>query len=131
MRTWLYNKIKAIPAVIDKVGTRVISSGSADNPTAPFIVVSMGTEQPALGMPASSRTQTIPVTVWVHDRPGSMLAIDEVAVALKNALPVPDGAVVGSMTVYECRWTDTGEDAFDDHYSTNCRPVRFTLTTHG
>jgi hypothetical protein len=133
MRTWIYNRIKAaieaaagMPA---NLKDRIISSGSADNPTPPFIVVSMGVEQPPLGMPASSRTQQIPFTAWVHDKPGSMVAIDDIAKTLKDALPTDSGAVVGNMSVLGCIWTDTGEDAFDDHYNTNTRPVRFMLTT--
>lgn len=130
MRTWIYNRIKAAAGLPTGMGDRVISSGAADSPTRPFIVIQMGVEQPVPGMPASARVQTIPFTAWVHDKPGSMLNIDEAAKALKNALPTPDGAVAGGMTVYECKWTDTGEDAYDDHYATNTRPVRFTITSH-
>lgn len=129
MRTWIYNRIKAIATLPGGMKDRIISSGSADNPTPPFIVVSMGVEQPVPGMPTSSRTQTIPFTVWVHDAPGSMLNIDDAAVQLKNVLPTADGAQAGGMSVFECKWTDTGEDAYDDHYNTNTRPVRFVLTT--
>jgi hypothetical protein len=129
MRTWIFNRIKA--ALPSAFGNRVISSGAADSPTAPFVVIQMGVEQPVLGMPASAQVQTIPFIVWVHDKPGSMLNIDDAAVALKHALPTPDGAAVGGMSVFECKWDSTGEDAYDDHYSTNTRPVRFVLTTHG
>lgn len=127
MRTWIYNRIKAILG--DPTIWSITSSGSADNPAPPFMVVSMGVEQPPLGMPASSRTQQIPFTVWVHDKPGSMVRIDEMAVALKDGLPTDLGAVVGGMSVLGLAWTDIGEDAYDDHYSTNTRPVRFVLTT--
>jgi len=133
MRTWLYNRIKAAieaaGGMPDGLKDRIVSSGSADNPTPPFIVLSMGVEQPPLGMPASSRTQQIPFTCWIHDKPGSMINIDNIGVALKDALPTDLGAVVGNMSVLGLKWTDTGEDAFDDHYNTNTRPVRFELTT--
>jgi hypothetical protein len=89
----------------------------------------MGIEQPPLGMPMEARAQSIPFTVWVHDEPGSMLNIDDAAVALKDNLPIADGAVVGGMSVYEVRWSETGEDSYDDHYKTNCRPVRFSMMT--
>lgn len=127
MRTWIYNRIKAILG--DPTNWSLTSSGSADNPATPFIVITMGTEQPPPGMPASSRTQQIPFTAWVHDAPGSMVRIDEMAVSLKDGLPTADGAVVGGLSVLGCVWTDTGEDAYDDHYGTNTRPVRFLLTT--
>ncbi len=127
MRTWLYNKIKAL-VFPSGMGDKITSSGSTDNPAPPFLVVQMGTEQPVLGMPASSRTMTVPFTVWAHDAPGSMLNIDAACVALKNGLPSADGAVIGGMSSFGITWDGTGEDAFDDHYSTNCRPVRFTMT---
>lgn len=133
MRTWLYNRVKGLAGIPAAFGAgadrRVISSGSEDQPEKPFIVIQMGVEQPVLGMPAEMRTQTIPVTVWLHDEPGSMLLIDDAANALKDNLPVPAGAVVGSMSVYEVRWVETGQDAYDDHWETNCRPVRFVMTT--
>lgn len=133
MRTWIYNRIRGLGDIPAAFGAgsamRVISSGSADMPAKPFIVVSMGVEQPVPGMPAEAGLKTIPFTVYVHDTPGSMLHIDDAAVALQNGLPVPAGAVVGSMSVYECRWTETGQDGFDDHWGTNVRPVRFALVT--
>lgn len=128
MRTWLYNRIKAIDALPQGFKDRLISSGDADNPSAPFAIVQMGVEQPVLGMPTSAGAMTIPFTVWLHDEPGSMLSIDDGAVALKDGLPVPNGAVVGGLSLYEVKWVGTGEDAFDDHYGTNTRPVRFEMT---
>jgi hypothetical protein len=132
MRTWLYNRIKGITALPAgfKADNKIIMSGSADNPAPPFAIIQMGVEQGVLGMPDSARTQEIPFTVWLHDKPGSFLNIDNAAVALKDGLPTPLGAVVGAMSVFECKWEVTGEDAYDDHYSTSTRPVRFKLTTH-
>lgn len=133
MRTWLYNRIKGLGSIPAAFGVgpamRVIASGAADTPQKPFLVVQMGVEQAFLGMPAEMSVQNIPFTVWVHDTPGSMLNIDDAAVALKDGLPLPDGAVVGGMSAYEARWLEIGEDGYDDHYSTNCRPVRFNLVT--
>lgn len=133
MRTWLYNRVQdllGIPASFGAANSRrVISSGAADTPAFPFIVIQMGVEQNIPGMPAETKVQTIPFTVWLHDEPGSMLLIDEAATALKDNLPVPAGAVVGSMSVYEVRWVETGQDAYDDHWRSNCRPVRFVMTT--
>lgn len=128
MRSWVYNRIKATVGLPAGMGDRIISSGSADNPTKPFIVLSMGVEEPVPGMPASTGAMWIPFDVWVHDRPGSMLHIDEAAVLLKNALPTPDGAVAGGTSVYEVRWTGTGQDAYDDHYNTNTRAVSFRIS---
>lgn len=130
MRSWLYNRVKNIqnwPTYFSQ--DRVISSGSADQPVAPFLIISMGVEQPPLGLPASTRTQRIPFTVWVHDKPGSMLKIDDMAVALKDGLPTMDNLMVGGMSVYNLEWVETGADAFDDHFKTNTRPVRFTMMT--
>lgn len=125
MRTWIYNRVKAIIATWDVYG-----AGAADNPQSkPFAVITMDPELPTLGMPAEMRTQDIPFTVWLHDDPGSMLAIDDAAIALKSGMPTTSGAVVGGMSVYECRWEMTGNDAYDDHYNTSSRPVRFSLIT--
>lgn len=131
MRTWIYNRVKgldALPAAF-KADGKIISSGSADSPVAPFLMVNMNVEQPIPGMPAEMRVQEIPFTIWVHDTPGSMLNIDDAAIALKSGLPTVDGLVVGNLSVFEVRWTETGEDAYDDHFKTNCRPVRFSMTT--
>lgn len=129
MRTWLYNRIRAVPGLPAGMADRVISSGSASNPKTPFIILQMGTEQPPFGLPASARAQSIPFTVWVHDLPGSMLNIDNVSVLLKDHIPTEDGQLVGGMSVYEVRWEATGEDAYDDHFGTNTRPIRFSMMT--
>lgn len=129
MRAWIYNRATALPGMPSGFAENAISSGAADNPRAPFLIISMGVEQPPIGMPASSRTQQIPFTVWVHDTPGSMLDIDDACVVLKNGLPTRDGFMVGGLSVYEVKWEDTGADAYDDHFKTNCRPVRFRMTT--
>lgn len=133
MRTWLYNRIKAaagIPAAFGSgANMRVISTGAADQPVKPFMIVQMGTEDPPLGSVAEERTQLVPFTVWVHDEPGSMLNIDDAAIALKNAIPTEDGVVVGGLSIYRVKWEMTGEDAYDDHFGTNTRPVRFSAMT--
>jgi hypothetical protein len=133
MRTWIYNRIKAIAAMPAAFGVgsamRVISSGSNSTPAKPFLIVQFGVEDSPLGSVAEERTQEIRFTVWVHDAPGSMLAIDDACVALKNGLPTEDGAVVGGMSVYRLKWEATGEDVYDDHYATNTRPVRFSMMT--
>lgn len=131
MRTWLWNILKnmlAIPAPYRADG-KLISSGSADMPAPPFMMLTMNVEQPFLGMPPSAKVQNIPFTIWVHDTPGSMTRIDDAALAIKNNLPTQDGFMIGNMSVMEVRWTETGEDAYDDHFKTNCRPVRFNMVT--
>lgn len=125
MRTWLYNRVRGILGM----NTRVISSGAADNPGPPFIVIGMGVEQADLQLPPESKAQSVPFTIWVHDTPGSMLYIDDTALALKNGIPSLDGFKIGGLSVLEVRWIDTGQDGFDDHWKTNCRPVRFTART--
>jgi hypothetical protein len=134
MRAWVYNRIKAITSIPTAFGEaanmRILSSGSGnENPVKPFLLVSFGVEQPPLGSVAEMRVQAIPFTVWVHDAPGSMLNIDDAAVALKNNLPTPDGQRVGGMSLYNLEWVETGEDAYDDFFGTNTRPVRFTMMT--
>lgn len=131
MRIWLYNKMVNmvdLPAAYKAVG-KVISSGAADQPNAPFSVLSLGVEQAFPGMPSSARVQEIPFTVWVHDTPGSMTRIDEACIALKNNIPTEDGFMIGNMSVLGIKWTVTGEDTYDDHFKTNCRPVRFSMIT--
>jgi hypothetical protein len=129
MRVWIYNRVKALPTVAEKIGERIISSGSGDNPEPPFIVINMGVEQAVPGMPPSSKTSQVPFNVQVHDAPGSMLDIDEVALAVKNGVPTLDSLKIGGLSVMEIKWTDTGQDGFDDHWGTNFRPVRFIATT--
>jgi hypothetical protein len=122
MRTWVYNRVKAIITTMD-----VFSSGNADDPpTRPFAVITMDVEVPFFGMPPEAKVQEIPFAVWLHDEPGSMLKIDDAAIALKNSLPTRDGAVIGGLSLFEIRWTSTGADAHDDFYKTSSRPVRFT-----
>lgn len=127
MRAWVYNRIRTIPGLPAGMGDRVISTGSEESPTAPFMIVRMGTEQARPELPAEAGASDVPFTVFVHDRPGSMLDIDEASRLLKQYLPTVAPAVVGGVSVYECRWTDIGEDAYDDHYKTNTRPVRFRM----
>jgi hypothetical protein len=134
MRAWVFNRIKALGTIPAAYGTgagmRVISSGSGlENPAKPFLLVSFGVEGKPLGATPEMRVQQVPFTVWVHDAPGSMLVIDDAAVALKNGLPTEDGLVVGNMSVYNLRWEETGEDVFDDFFHTNTRPVRFSMMT--
>jgi hypothetical protein len=131
MRTYVYNRIMglALPSVFGSPA-RVISSGSSeDNPLKPFLIVQFDIEVKPLGMPASARTSRVPFTVWVHDEPGTMLNIDEAAFILKNDLPTLDGAKVGNMSHYGIEWEEIGQDAFDDHFKTNTRPVRFWMMT--
>lgn len=133
MRTWLYNRIKGLGDMPDAFGVgssmRVFSSGSADQPHKPFLLVVMMVEQSFPDMPREAGVQNIPFRVEVHDDPGSMLDIDDAALVLKNGLPTPAGVVVGGMSVYEVRWLEIGEDGYDDHYATNVRPVRFNMVT--
>lgn len=128
MRTWLVNRIKGL-TLPGNMNLRVISSGNANNPVPPFILVQMGNEQTPLGMPASSRTQEIPVDVWVHDKPGSMVNIDDACVILKDSLPVHDGLVIGGLSILDFKWEDTSADAYDDHYQTSTRRVSFRAVT--
>jgi hypothetical protein len=133
MRTWIYNLVKNIAGMAAIVGDRVYSStGVEDNdvPDRPFLMVHMGLEQPPLGMRVpEARAQEVPFDVVVHDEPGSMLSIDQACVLLKTALPAAAPAVVGGMSVYECRWEDTSGDGYDDHFKTVTRRVSFRLMT--
>jgi hypothetical protein len=127
MRTWIYNRANGL---LQPLGWVLFGAGAADNPASrPFAVLAMDPELPTLGMPVEMRTQSIPFTIWLHDAPGSMLKIDDAAIALKVGMPTNAGALVGGMSVYECRWEMTGNDAYDDHYNTSSRPVRFSLIT--
>lgn len=129
MRTWIYNILQAL-ALPGGMATRITSSGAAGFVDKPFILVSMGIEQPMLGMKASTRTQAISFDVWIHDDPGSMLQnIDPAAITIKDAFPAAAPAVVGGMSIRECKWEETSNDLYDDHYGTNTRRVSFRLFT--
>lgn len=130
MRAWIFNRIKALnnkPASANAL--TYYSSAGASSPVGPFVLISMGTEVPPLGLPAESRTQLVPFTVWVHDSGESMLRIDEIAQWLKAELPTEVGFKVGNLSVYNIKWESTGDDAYDDHFRTNTRPVRFSMMT--
>lgn len=130
MRAWLFNRITNLPnKPVSLAALTIYGSAGADQPAKPFLMIQMGVEQAPLGMPAESRTQEIPFTVWVHDTGASMLRIDDACVWLKNNLPMDIGVKVGSMSVYEIKWQDTGQDGYDDFFKTNTRPVRFTMMT--
>lgn len=129
MRTWIYNRVKAI---LDAHGWtyKILSSGAADTPAVkPFLIITMEVEQPPLDLPAGSGAAWVPWAIWVHDTPGSMLKIDDVVIALKNELPTLDGVVIGGLSRYGLDWTETGQDSYDDHFGTNTRPVRFRAMT--
>lgn len=128
MRTWIFNRVKAI---LDLGDDNVISSGAGgSSPIGVFAVVNMGVESAWPGMPVTRRPSIIPFTVWLHaGLDSSMIDIDDPAVLLKNALPTEDSFMVGGLSVMNVRWAETGQDAFDDHWGTNCRPVRFTMVT--
>jgi hypothetical protein len=128
MRLWLYNRIKAIAGMAAVVGDRIIASGAAENPGAPFLVVQMDPERRPLGLTRKARVQEVHIVVWVHDKPGSMVNIDKGCQLLKDNLPV-EGIKVGNLSIFELWWDETGGDAFDDHFNTNCRAVMFTAMT--
>lgn len=129
MRVHIYNRVKNIASLPAAFKEDVVSSGAADNPEAPFLIVSMGVERSPFGLPSYVGAQEVPFTIWVHDKPGSMVAIDDAAVALKVGLPTRDGFMLGGLSVYEIKWVETGDDSYDDHFGTNCRPVRFLAMT--
>lgn len=128
MRQWLYNRILAITGMSALIGDRILSSGAAGNPVKPFIVLQMDPERTPLGMTRKARVQEVHIIVWAHDLPGSMAKVDEVCRLAKDNLPA-EGIKIGNLSLYELWWDETGADAFDDHYGTNCRPVMFTAMT--
>jgi hypothetical protein len=128
MRTWIFNRVKAITSLDDD---HVISSGhGGSTPSGVFAVVSMGVESAWPGLPSERKPSIIPFTIWLHaGTDASMLDIDDPAVLLKNELATEDGFKVGNLSVYRVKWEETGQDAYDDHWGTNCRPVRFSMVT--
>jgi hypothetical protein len=129
MRAWLYNRVKALTLPTGDDPADILSSAAATNPTPPFLILSMGVEQPPLGGTQEERTQRIPFTVWVHDAGSSMVKIDDACIALKQGIPSLNNFMIGNLSVYEVRWEETGQDAFDDFFKTNTRPVRFAAMT--
>ena len=128
MRSYLYNRISGIMA--GNVPWTILSSGAVDNPGTPFMILSMGVEQPPLNSSPEERTQIIPFDVWVHDKPGTMVDnIDEGCRVLKAYLPTEDGVLVGNMSVYRIKWEETSNDLFDDQYGTNTRRISFSMMT--
>src|SRR5690349_13364838 len=121
MRTWIFNRVKDILGLDDD---HVISSGAGGSaPDGVFAVVSMGVEAAFPGMPTERKPSIIPWTVWLHaGLDASMLDIDDPAILLKNELPTEDGFKIGNLSVLRLKWEETGQDAFDDHWGTNCRP---------
>lgn len=128
MRTWIFNRVKAI---LDLDDDHVLSSGAGVSaPTGVFAVVSMGVESAWPGMPTERKPSIIPFTIWLHaGLDASMLDIDAPALDLKNELATEVAFVVGGLSVMRVKWEEIGQDAFDDHWGTNCRPVRFSMVT--
>lgn len=127
MRTWLYNRI--LPTL---AGTgfedRLFSSGNADERIPPFAVLAMMVEQPFLGMPPGARATNVPFAVNLHTQAGeSMVDVDAAAFAVRDGIVTEDAVKVGNISVMNLRWTDIGQDGYDDHWKTDFRPVRFNL----
>ncbi len=132
MRAWVVNRIKAMTTLPAGFKDRVLAPGAVENPLKPFTLINMNSEQPVFGLPAEARAQSVPFTVWLHDEPGSMVDIDNASIIIKDALPAKieeEGFKIGNLSVYEVRWTGTGDDGYDDHFGTTCRPVRFVAMT--
>ena len=133
MRNWIVNRVKGLDGIPNAFGEgadrRVIGSGKIGMTSKPFLLVSMGVESPPLGSTPEMRAQSVPFTVQVHDEPGSFSNVDDAVIALKNELPTLDGFVIGNLSVYEIRWLDIGQDAYDDYFKTDFRPVRFAAMT--
>jgi hypothetical protein len=128
MRTWLYNRVLAALAST-QYADKLFQSGNVDERVAPFAVLVMMVEQPFLGMPVTDRkVGNVPFAVNLHVPSGeSMLDVDDAAQALKSTIVTEDSVVVGGVTVMNLRWTDIGQDGYDDHWGTDFRPVRFNM----
>lgn len=127
MRTWLYNRV--LPALVGtEFEARLFASGNADERIAPFAVLAMMVEQPVLGMPYEAGATNVPFAVNLHTTAGeSMVDVDSAAFAIRSAICTEDNVVVGNITVMNLRWTDIGQDGYDDHWKTDVRPVRFNM----
>jgi hypothetical protein len=127
MRSWLYNRV--LPTLVGtEFAGRLFQSGNADDRIAPFAVLRMMVEQPFLGMPPSTKSGNVPFAVNLHTPAGeSMVDVDAAAFAVRDGIATEDSVVVGNLTVLNLRWTDIGEDAYDDHWGTDYRPVRFNM----
>lgn len=131
MRTWAWNIVRGMEGLPAGMEGRVYSSGSADNPVSPFIIVAMGVEIPVLGMPRNSKTAQVPIDVWCHDRAGSMVNIDNACITLKNNLPSLAPVRIGGLFILEIAWEEIGPDQQDDGFQTMTRRCSFRATTSG
>lgn len=127
MRAWIVNRLKGLVDLQPIVGSRVYTDVA--EAAEPFIVVRMGVEIAEARLPAEARAQLVPFNVWVHDKPGSYVRIDDIVQIIKRDLPTEDGFMIGNFSVFRIKWEDTGNDGFDDHFGTNARRMGFTAMT--
>lgn len=127
MRSWLYNRIQPSLAGTEFEG-KLFQSGAVDDRVPPFAVHVMMVEQPVIGIPVTSGATNVPFAVNLHTVAGeSMVDVDAAAFAIRDAVCTEDNVVVGNITVMAVRWTDIGQDGYDDHWGTDFRPVRFNM----
>jgi hypothetical protein len=134
MRKWLYESVIAAPSQSTLCEGRVFSAGGAnpngeleDIPATPFVILRSGSQIPT-GIPEARVVQQN-WQVWVHDKPGSMVPVDDFIVELQMFLPTRTPQKVDDDWVTACEFLASSGDLPDDHYKTNTRFVEFRVTS--
>lgn len=136
-RKFMYDSVLTMPSVPGQFGSRVMATGAGqgpggetDRPTTPFIIIRAQTNQRPILMPAASemKVKQQRYQVWVHWDSDDTTPADDVVAELENLMPTKAGVATAEGNIIECRWEDTSEDGYDDHYATNTRYVTFLVT---
>lgn len=132
MRKWIYESVLSTPDRASVFGTRVHTTGAGEGddpgeaPDKPFIIIRLGMKN---STQPQTRVKQQRAQVWIHWEPGSMIGIDDFAVALEKHIPTLAPAKPASgEVVMDAVWEDTSGDGYDDHYLTSTRYVTFLVT---
>jgi hypothetical protein len=119
-RGWLYARLQ--DPDIDLAPNQIHSSGSVDKrpDKLPAVVVRIMPRISAVKSGAAHRQR---VQLWVHDRPGSYVAIDGILADLRANLP----GQVGEAGGIACEWLDESQDLSDEAWGTGTRYSTFQL----
>ena len=136
-RQFMYDSVTSLPTVHSLFGDRVMSTGAGegpegdgDMPTAPFVIIRAQTNQRPVFLPAAPEVKVKQqrYQVWVHWQGGDTTPADDLVKELEDQVPPMAGVKTSEGNIMECRWEDTSEDGYDDHFKTNTRYVTFLVT---
>lgn len=134
-RQFMYDSVMTMPTIASVFGSRVMATGAGegpegegDLPDVPFVIIRAQTNQRPVFMPGEVKVKQQRYQVWIHWRGGDTDASDDLVKDLEDRMPLLAPSKTAEGNIMECRWEDTSEDGYDDHYKTNTRYVTFLVT---